>query len=230
MVLLDKDVPVAVAYVATALLLVLLGWVLRERTLLQRMWQARSVVLLVVLLFLWGLSINVSRGASAGLGLHLIGMTLAFLMLQARTALAVLLLLCLAFYVPMAWHTQQWTVLSVNVLLAVLPAWLVNVLLFAAVRRCLPRHLFVFILGNGFVTAGVSMLVTGLCLAAALALTGRFSAYVIQQEVLPVFLLLMWGEGFLTGLLVAVMVAFKPQWLDAYSDDVYLPRAPERRW
>ncbi|UOO89013.1 energy-coupling factor ABC transporter permease [Vitreoscilla massiliensis] len=230
MVLLDKDVPVALAYAATALLAALLVWVGQERLLWRRLWQGRSVALLLLLLFLWGLSINVSRGASAGLGLHLIGMTLACLMLQARTALGVLLLVCVAFYAPSAWHGQQWLVLPVNVLLAVLPAWLVNMALMALMRRVLPKHLFVFILGNGFVTAGVSMVFTGLCLASALALTGRFSAYVIQQEVLPVFLLLMWGEGFLTGLLVAVMVAFKPTWLDAYSDEVYLPRAPERRW
>ena len=131
MVLLDKDVPVALAYAATALLAALLVWVGQERLLWQRLWQGRSVALLLLLLFLWGLSINVSRGASAGLGLHLIGMTLACLMLQARTALGLLLLVCVAFYAPSAWHGQQWLVLPVNVLLAVLPAWLVNMALMA---------------------------------------------------------------------------------------------------
>ena len=141
-----------------------------------------------------------------------------------------MLLLSMAFFLPEAWRHQQGLNLAANALLLVLPAWLVNVSVTKLIQKYLPKHLFVFILGRGFITAGLSMLVSGLCVTLALYVTCRYSVYVLREEVLPVYVLLMWGEGFLTGLLVAVMVAFRPHWLDAYSDAVYLPAAPKQRW
>ena len=230
MVLMSEDVPLWLAYGSIALLLLMVGYVCQDKALLRRMVQIRTVFLLLLLLFLWALSVNVSRGASSGLSFHLLGMTLAFLMLQPKAALGLLLVLSSVFMLPTVWQHQQWLSLAPSMVLTVLPAWLVNVVLTPVLKRYLPKHVFVFILGHGFVTAGISMLVTGMCITWALHVTGRYSWYVLSEEVLPVYVLLMWGEGFLTGLLVAVMVAFKPHWLDAYSDAVYLPAAPVKRW
>ena len=38
-----------------------------------------------------------------------------------------------------------------------------------------------------------------------------------------------WGDAFLAGMLVAIFVAFRPQWLATYSDRLYLDddRPPE---
>ena len=33
-----------------------------------------------------------------------------------------------------------------------------------------------------------------------------------------------WGDAFITGMLVAIFVAFRPQWLATYADRIYLPR------
>ena len=33
-----------------------------------------------------------------------------------------------------------------------------------------------------------------------------------------------WSDAFLTGMLVAIFVAFRPQWLATYSDHLYLPK------
>ena len=32
-----------------------------------------------------------------------------------------------------------------------------------------------------------------------------------------------WGDAFLTGMVVAIFVAFRPEWLATYSDRLYLP-------
>jgi uncharacterized membrane protein len=32
------------------------------------------------------------------------------------------------------------------------------------------------------------------------------------------------GDAFITGMLVAIFVAFRPHWLATYSDRLYLPR------
>jgi len=37
--------------------------------------------------------------------------------------------------------------------------------------------------------------------------------------------LMAWGEAFATGMLVAIFVAFKPQWLATWSDARYLTDA-----
>ena len=230
MVFVGDDVTQLWAWMCWVCMLALFGYVSSDKALLGRLWQWRTLGLLAVLLFLWGLSVNVSRGASAGMGFHLLGVTLAFLVLQPRAALGLVMLVSLAFFLPEALRNQQELNLAANALLTILPAWLVNVGLSSVIQRCMPKHLFVFILGRGFITAGISMVVAGLCITMVLFVTGRYSGYVLREEILPVYVLLMWGEGFLTGLLVAVMVAFKPHWLDAYSDAVYLPEAPKQRW
>ena len=33
------------------------------------------------------------------------------------------------------------------------------------------------------------------------------------------------GDAFITGMLVAIFVAFRPQWLATYADRLYLPRS-----
>ena len=90
----------------------------------------------------------------------------------------------------------------------------------AALRRWLPHHLFIYILGRGFfATAG------------AVAAAGALSAWLFGvpaslslDDVLLARGLSAFSEAFLTGGLVAIFVAFRPQWLATYTDRLYLPR------
>lgn len=89
-----------------------------------------------------------------------------------------------------------------------------------ATRRWLPNHPFVFILGRGFIVTALAMMGAG-----------TMSAYVTppseSTELGSVLLghwLMAWGEAFSTGMLVAIFVAFKPQWLATWSDARYLPK------
>jgi uncharacterized membrane protein len=36
--------------------------------------------------------------------------------------------------------------------------------------------------------------------------------------------LLAWGDGFITGMMAAIFVAFRPQWLATWSDSLYLKK------
>jgi uncharacterized membrane protein len=90
-----------------------------------------------------------------------------------------------------------------------------------AMRRWLPHHVFVFILGRGFIAT-----------AAALMAAGALSAWrqplppgLQLESVLVGHWLMAWGEAFTTGMLVAIFVAFKPQWLASWSDERYLKHA-----
>jgi uncharacterized membrane protein len=94
----------------------------------------------------------------------------------------------------------------------------------ALLRRWLPGHLFVYILGRGFIGTGIAVALSGIA-AAALAGTPPGLGYgdVYVGRVLAAF-----GEAFLTGMLTAILVAYRPQWLATYSDRLYLPPPPPR--
>lgn len=90
----------------------------------------------------------------------------------------------------------------------------------AAVRRWLPHHLFVYILGRGFfgsALAGIAAGVASAWLHPALVGIGRDDLALARG-------LAAWGDAFLTGMLVSIFVAFRPQWLATYTDRLYLPR------
>lgn len=93
-------------------------------------------------------------------------------------------------------------------------------LLGAGVRRWLPGHLFIYILGRGFFTTWIAVAVAG-----ALAL-GRVTnpAGTDDADLLLARFLTASGEAFITGMLVAIFVAFRPEWLATYSDRLYLPK------
>ncbi|MDZ7813993.1 MAG: hypothetical protein U5L74_13190 [Ideonella sp.] len=103
--------------------------------------------------------------------------------------------------------------------LGVVPATL-TVGLGVLIRRWLPHHLFVYILGRGFFATLLAMSLTGL-----LAWWVHGSPPGVQAEDLLLGRWLSaWADAFLTGMMVAIFVAFRPQWLATYSDALYLPR------
>jgi len=75
-------------------------------------------------------------------------------------------------------------------------------------------RLFVYVLGRGF-------LGTAVCLFAASALA-HWSGHLHSEHTLLVNWLLAWGDAVVTGMLCAVFVAFKPEWLATWSDRIYL--------
>lgn len=89
------------------------------------------------------------------------------------------------------------------------------------VRRLLPHHIFVFILGRAFMASIAAVVLTG-----ALAWwAGRKPEVLSPLEWMLGYLLVAWGEGFSTGMLIAIFVAFRPEWVLTYSDARYLPRS-----
>ncbi len=89
-----------------------------------------------------------------------------------------------------------------------------------AMRRWLPQHLFVYIMGRGFFATAVAVIGCGSLHA---LLTGSPTGLELSDMLIGHWLL-GWGEAMATGMLVAMMVAFRPQWLATYSDRRYLPQ------
>jgi uncharacterized membrane protein len=90
----------------------------------------------------------------------------------------------------------------------------------AALRRWLPHHLFIYILGRGFFATALAVAAAGTLAAALQAVPGGLST----QDLMVARWLFAWGDAFITGMLVAIFVAFRPQWLATYADRIYLPR------
>ncbi|MBU6465219.1 MAG: hypothetical protein KGQ30_00735 [Burkholderiales bacterium] len=88
----------------------------------------------------------------------------------------------------------------------------------AAIRRVIGPHLFVYVLGRGFLGAAA-------CLFAASALlqwSGPTQPGLNKELSLVAHWLTAWGDAFVTGMLTAIFVAFKPEWLATWSDTLYL--------
>lgn len=90
----------------------------------------------------------------------------------------------------------------------------------AGIRRWLPHHLFVYILGRGFFASQLALAASGWL---ALAWHGAPPGTHAEDLALGRWLTA-WGDAFLTGMLVAIFVALRPQWLTTYSDRLYLPQ------
>jgi len=156
--------------------------------------------------------------------------------LQLQFSGAVLVLLCLgwplavwvltAMSVINAWLAPQTLGQQIGELffMGILPATLA-LGLGAAMRRWLPPHPFIYILGRGF-------LGTALCLFAARGLETWLQAPgPLHSTDTPLVAqwLMAWGDAFITGLMTAIGVGFRPQWLATWSDRLYLqpPRQTE---
>ena len=88
----------------------------------------------------------------------------------------------------------------------------------ALLRRFLGTKVFVYLFGRGFFGTVVCLFIAGLVAqAAGEQLPG------VQQELGKIARWLMaWGDAVVTGMLTAVFVAYRPQWLATWSDDLYL--------
>ena len=92
----------------------------------------------------------------------------------------------------------------------------------AMLRRWLPNHLFIYILGRGFFATAAAAGLAGAASAFAHVLPGGLAF----GDLALARLLAAWGDAFLCGMLVAIFVAFKPEWLATYADRLYLPAPP----
>lgn len=166
---------------------------------------------LVVLPWFWALP----RLHAMPLQLQLSGAALATLCLGWPLAVPTLVLVAL---IADLLAPQPWTDTLVQAFyLGVLPATLAMVL-GAVLRRRLPMHPFVYILGRGFVGAALCMFAARL----AMTLLEHPAPNVGTGLSLVAQWLMAWGDAFLTGLITAILVAFRPQWLATWSDPLYL--------
>lgn len=201
---------------ALALALALRPWQMLRHEPLRHPWLAS----LVVLPWLWSIDTQLPGGMPVQMSLA------ALLVLMFGWPLAVLT--CLPVAALAAWVADPtlagglagWAQASVRTGFwsGVLPATL-GLLLGLATRRWLPRHLMVYILARGFGATLLAMAATSALWVATQPPPPGADA----QWLLVARWLVAWGDAVTTGMLTAIFVAFRPQWLATYSDRQYLP-------
>ncbi|QOT77785.1 hypothetical protein [Cupriavidus basilensis] len=196
-------------------------WQLLRRDDLQHGWLGA----LVLLALLW----TVRATLPGGLAIQLFGATLMVTLFGLPLALLSLFVVDLVSFLGLGylagdtWARLDWAAPWPRyVWMGLLPA-LLSAALQGAMRRLLPRHPFVFILGHGYFAAGLAALGAG----AARAVWRSYSVgdgVLSLPDTLTAVLILAFGEAFLTGMLVAVFVVYKPQWVVTFRDEEYLRR------
>jgi uncharacterized membrane protein len=171
-----------------------------------------AIVLVIVLWILRG-------GIQPGLDYHLLGMTALCLMFEWQFALFAASLV-LAFT---TWQGEAgWQAFGINVLLmGALPILFTRGFLYVC-QRYLTHNFFIYIFINAFLGGALSMLLA--CLASALVqqLAGVHTQGTVMHDFLLVLPMLMFGEGFMNGLAMSLVVAYKPQWVATFHDNWYL--------
>jgi uncharacterized membrane protein len=172
---------------------------------------------ITVIFTLWCIRYSVKPG----LMLHLLGATILMLMFGPRLAQ-------LALYLVMAGVAvtgiAAFDGYPANALLAgAVPVW-VSWLLLQLIERRLPTNIFVFIFITGFLSAALAMAVSAAATVVLHAAAGTYAVAYLTEYYLPYALLLGWGEAFITGMSMALMVAYYPQWVLLFDDKRYLAR------
>jgi len=166
---------------------------------------------LALLPWLWALPSLYSmplqlQWSGACLVLLMLGWPLAVPVLCVTAALA-------AFLAQAGWTDA----LAMATWLGVLPATLA-LGLGALVRRVFGTHPFVYLLGRAFLGSVLSLFAA----SALRQWAGDLPPGVAPNLSLVAHWLTAWGDAFVTGMLAAVFVAYRPQWLATWSDALSL--------
>lgn len=162
---------------------------------------------------------QIHAGIRPGQNLHLLGATLLTLLFGPRFALLCILL---ALGVHTAWFGNAWHAFPANALLSGAVPVSVSWLVYTLADRYLPNNLFVYIFANGFFASAVSVAVAGLAASGLMAAMGDYAWKNLLSDYLPYFLLIGWSEAVSTGMLITVLVVYKPHWVATFSDAAYI--------
>lgn len=91
------------------------------------------------------------------------------------------------------------------------------------ISRFIPKHLFVLILGNGYVAAFVSVVLSGTLLLIIRIVFGGSNQVDLEGWLLGL-IIIAFMEGSLSGMLLAIFLIFRPHWVSTYNEEAYMSR------
>lgn len=160
----------------------------------------------------------IKTGIKPGLNFHLLGATALTLMFRPLFALLSLALLTAAISL---WHGEYAAFAANWLIMGVVPV-AVSWAIFRLAERRLPNHLFIYIFVNAFFGAALAAIAVGIAATGFVSLAGAYPLDYLLEEYLPYFFLISFSEAFITGMLITMMVIYKPEWVATFDDKRYL--------
>lgn len=169
----------------------------------------------VALSLLWLMRADFPQGMS----LHLLGMTSLCLMFEWQFAM-------IAASVVVAVATLQgpagWEAFGLNsLLMGALPVLFTRICLYFSQRQ-LPHNYFVYVFVNAFLAGAVSVLLVVSASTLLRLAAGAGADHPSAWNLLAISPLLMFGEAFINGGTMTLVVAYRPRWIATFHDSWYL--------
>jgi uncharacterized membrane protein len=168
----------------------------------------------VVLLGLW----LIKAGIQPGLNFHLLGATALTLMFRPWFAILALALV-IAGLTTLSGELNAYPAnLLMMGVLPVAASWGI----YRLVDSRMPNHMFIYIFLNCFFGAGIAIALVGLASTLIATVMGVYSLDYLLDNYLPFYLLMAWAEAFATGMIMTLLVVYKPEWVATFDDRRYL--------
>ena len=91
-----------------------------------------------------------------------------------------------------------------------------------ACQRWLPLNFFIYVFINAFLAGALSILLAGLASGLVQQLAEVQPGDTLVNNFLMILPMLMFGEGFLNGAALSLVVAYRPAWVATFHDRWYL--------
>jgi uncharacterized membrane protein len=160
-----------------------------------------------------------NAGIRPGFNFHILGATLFVLMFGWRIAVATLTLIMLVSFFKAG---SDWIALGINGLLMIAIPALFTEWLLRFSQQNLPKNLFFYVLWNGFICAGLSIVLNVAATTLLLLLLTHYTWAEVQHHYLIAAPIIMLTEAFMTGMLITSFTVFQPESVESFSDAEYL--------
>ncbi|QKM64227.1 hypothetical protein DCO17_02660 [Polynucleobacter tropicus] len=90
------------------------------------------------------------------------------------------------------------------------------------IQKYIPKHLFVLILGNGYVAAFLSVILSGIVLLIGKMLFASTGTHIDLEGWLLGLIIIAFMEGSLSGMLLAIFLIYRPNWVSTYNESAYM--------
>lgn len=170
--------------------------------------------MVVALVLLW----SMKAGVKPGLDLHLTGVMLFTLVFGLPLAFIGLNLVLLAVSINAA---MAWEGFALNALLTSGLGVLLAHYLHRLVDALFPRHFFVFVFLKGFFAAALAVMGIGLGVSVVYGVDGVYAWTYLFDDYLPYYLLLGFSEAWISGMVLTLMLVYRPAWVITYDESLY---------
>ncbi len=211
-------IPAGLSWPANALFVAVLFLALRRAPLarlLENSFSHLYFAACVVLLLLW----NTRAGVLPALNFHLLGMTAVTLMFGWPLAMLAVLIVLTG---SLIYQGASFTPMGINALVMGGIPVLVTSSLLSFAQRKLPHNFFVYVYVNGFLAAGLSILLSSLAGAGVMLAIDSANAEWLSYQYYPYFPMVFFAEALLNGMLMTALVALRPGWVCSFDDERYI--------